>query len=127
VVNLDIGVGSRLPVFCTALGKVVLAFLKKADQTRIIGKIKFERYTPFTTGSARELALELARIRNVGYALSDQELTEGLRSVAAPVFREGRVEGAFGISYALHRAQQDTGLDEVLIRQVLEIAKKVSF
>ncbi len=126
VVNLDIGVGSRLPVYCTAMGKAVLAFLKKADQTRIIGKIKFERHTPFTTGSARELKLELGRIRKAGYGLSDQELTEGLRSVAAPVFREGRAEGAFGISYAVHRAREN-GLEEVLIRQVLDIARKVSF
>lgn len=126
VVNLDISVGSRLPVFCTAMGKAVLAFLKEADQGRIIAKIKFERHTPFTTGSAGELALELVRVRKAGYVLSDQELTEGLRSVAAPVFRQGRVEGAFGISYAVHRAE-DNGLEEVLIRQVLEIAKKVSF
>ncbi|MFY9940975.1 MAG: IclR family transcriptional regulator [Desulfobacterales bacterium] len=126
VVNLDISVGSRLPVFCTAMGKAVLAFLKKADQTRIMRKIKFERHTPFTIGSAQELAADLARIRQAGYVLSDQELTEGLRSVAAPVFRDGQVEGAFGISYAVHRAQ-DNGLEESLIRQVLETAKKVSF
>jgi IclR family pca regulon transcriptional regulator len=126
VVNLDITVGSRLPVFCTAMGKAVLAFLEKTEQDRIIAKIKFERHTPFTIGSEKELRADLARIRQDTYVLSDQELTVGLRSVATPVFRDGRVEGAFGISYAVHRAQ-DNGLEKALIRQVLETVEKVSF
>lgn len=126
VVNLDITVGSRLPVFCTAMGKAVLAFLEKADQDRIIGNITFERHTPFTIGNEEELRADLDRIRRDGYVLSDQELTMGLRSVAAPVFRDGRVEGAFGISYAVHRAKEND-LEKALIRQVLAAAEKISF
>jgi IclR family pca regulon transcriptional regulator len=126
VVNWDIGVGSRLPIYCTAMGKAILAFLDPAEQARVMRAIRFERLTQHTIGSATELAADLARIRKAGYVLSDQELTVGLRSVAAPVFRNSRVEGAFGISYAVNRANEE-GLETALVRQVLETAGKVSF
>jgi DNA-binding IclR family transcriptional regulator len=93
---------------------------------RILRKIHFEPLTLHTIGSAEELQADLARIREFGYVLSDQELTVGLRSVAAPVFKNGRVEGAFGISYAVNRAKEE-GLETALVRQVLETAAKVSF
>ncbi len=126
VVNWDIGVGSRLPIYCTAMGKAMLAFLEEKDCKRIIKKIRFDRHTLHTIASPEELRTDLARIRRDGYVLSDQELTEGLRSIAAPVFRNGRVEGAFGISYTINRARED-GLEAALIRQVREITAKVSF
>jgi IclR family pca regulon transcriptional regulator len=126
VVNWDIGVGSRLPVFCTAMGKAVLAFLEKADQDEVLGRIRFERHTRYTLGTPEELRADLARIRRSGYVLSDQELTLGLRSIAAPVLRAGRVEGAFGISYAVNRASEE-GLEAALTTQVLDITAKVSF
>jgi IclR family pca regulon transcriptional regulator len=126
VVNWDIGVGSRLPVYCTAMGKAILAFLEDEAQTGLLQRIRFERHTRHTLGTPEELQADLARIRDSGYVFSDQELTMGLRSIAAPVFRNGRVEGAFGISYAVNRANE-AGLESALVKQVLQIAAKVSF
>ena len=99
---------------------------EKDDQTRVLDKIRFDRHTEYTLGSQRELKANLVCIRQNGYVLSDQELTVGLRSIAAPVLRNGRVEGAFGISYAVNRANEE-GLETALVEQVLEIAAKVSF
>lgn len=126
VVNWDIGVGSRLPVYCTAMGKAVLAFLEDAERQRVLGEIRFKRLTRHTLGTAEALEADLVSIRREGYVLSDQELTVGLRSIAAPVLRGGRVEGAFGISYAVDRAREE-GLEDALVQQVIKIAGKVSF
>lgn len=126
VVNWDIGVGSRLPVYCTAMGKAILAFLDKGAQIEVLGKIRFERLTLHTIDSPEGLKVDLDRIRQCGYVLSDQELTVGLRSIAAPVFKNGQVEGAFGISYAVNRANEE-GLEPALVERVQEIAAKVSF
>lgn len=126
VVNWDIGVGSRLPVYCTAMGKAMLAFLDSEDQTEVLRKVRFERLTPYTIGSLKELKTDLVAIHQNGYVFSDQELTMGLRSIAAPVFRNGLVEGAFGVSYAVSRAEED-GFEAALVGQVMTIAAKVSF
>ncbi|HDI59632.1 MAG TPA: hypothetical protein ENF48_04625 [Desulfobacteraceae bacterium] len=126
VVNWDIGVGSRLPVYCTAMGKAILAFLHQDDQRQVLRKVHFNRHTQYTLVSSKELKTDLIRIRQDGYVLSDQELTMGLRSIAAPVFRNGLVEGAFGVSYAVSRAEED-GFEATLVGQALTIAAKVSF
>lgn len=126
VVNWDIGVGSRLPVYCTAMGKAILAFLQKDDQTAVLRKIRFERLTEKTIDSPKGLKTDLDRIRQRGYVLSDQELTVGLRSIAAPVFKNGEVEGAFGISYSVNRSNEE-GLEAALVERVQEITAKVSF
>jgi IclR family pca regulon transcriptional regulator len=125
VVNWDIGVGSRLPVYCTAMGKAILAFLEKKEQAQIIRRIRFEPLTEFTIGTAAELKADLIRIRKAGCVYSHQELTVGLCSVAAPILKNNRVEGAFGISYAVNRAREE-GLEAALVQQVLEAAKKAS-
>ena len=87
VVNWDIGVGSRLPVYCTAMGKAILAFLDKEAQKRIIRTIRFEPLTAYTIRSEDDLKTDLIRIREAGYVYSHQELTVGLCSVAVPVSR----------------------------------------
>lgn len=78
-------VGSRLPAYCTALGRVLLASLP-ADRARAeLSKFALLPRTPFTVTSRERLQEILSQVRNDSYALNDQELTVGLRSIAVPV------------------------------------------
>lgn len=78
--------GSSNPVYCTSMGKAILAFLPQDMLEQTVSKIKFVRYTAKTIGSSEELLKSLERIRRRGYAIDDEEIEAGVRCVGAPVF-----------------------------------------
>jgi IclR family pca regulon transcriptional regulator len=125
VVNLDLTVGSRLPCYCTALGKAMLAFMDKREVRKIIDRIRFISHTPYTVTDRDTFEKRLRLTKRRGYAINDQELTLGLKTLAAPIFKDGRVEGAFGISYPIHRVEGND-LEIVFIQSLKDIAKKAS-
>ena len=125
VVNLDLTVGSRLPCYCTALGKAILAFLEEQERNRILNMILFVRHTPYTIMNLRDLKLVLKETRERGYSINHEELTMGLRTIALPIFRAGTVEGAFGMSYPLYRVEGND-LEESFVARMKEVAEKVS-
>jgi len=77
--------GSRQPAYCTAMGKLLLAYLPEDEQQEILSEIKPTRRAPNTITSRRTLRDELAHIHEAGLATSDEELTPGLYAMAAPV------------------------------------------
>jgi len=125
VVNLDLTVGSRLPSYCTALGKAMLAFMDWEEVGKILDRIEFLPHTPYTITDRGLFEKTLRLTKRRGYSINDQELTLGLKTLATPIFRDGRVEGAFGISYPLHRGEGND-LEKVSIEKLKEIAKKAS-
>jgi len=125
VVNLDLTVGSRLPCYCTGLGKAILAFMDEEDRRRIIDRIEFIPHTPYTITDKKPFEKRLALTKKRGFAINDQELTLGLKTIAVPVFTNGIVEGAFGMSYPVHRLEGD-GLESLFIAKMKDIAEKVS-
>ena len=84
VVNL----GSRSPVHASGVGKAILAHTADKDLTAILEKRGLTRFTDATIDTPADLRAELARIRELGYALDDEEHAIGLRCVAAPIFDE---------------------------------------
>jgi IclR family transcriptional regulator, pca regulon regulatory protein len=98
IMSVGLGVGSRLPAHATSMGRVLLAFMPDAEQQRFLRSAPFKRFTPATITDAEILRRELARIRAEGFALVDEELELGLRSIAVPVLRQGGVEVAINIS-----------------------------
>ena len=91
--------GQRLPMYCSAVGKVILALLPEGEQERIIRKFVFEPRTKNTIVTAEELRRELQRIRQDGYATDREELEYGLICVAVPVLdRTGRPVAAISCS-----------------------------
>lgn len=75
------------PLHCTALGKVILAFLSAAEaRQRLESSAPLQKYTPHTITSMRVLNKELVRVRKQAYALDNEETEEGARCVAAPIF-----------------------------------------
>jgi DNA-binding IclR family transcriptional regulator len=75
------------PLHCTALGKVVLAFLPAPEaRERLEANAPLQKYTNHTITSLRVLSKELTRIRKQGFAVDNEETEEGARCVAAPIF-----------------------------------------
>jgi IclR family KDG regulon transcriptional repressor len=92
-------VGIRRPLYCTALGKAVLAYLPPLHQKELTGTIQFDQLTPHTIASVEQLDRDLLKVRRRGYALDDEEAVEGARCVAVPILsRTHAVIGAISIS-----------------------------
>src|SRR5262249_200183 len=77
-------VGSRIPSYCSATGKALLAFLPQADLDNLLDRIELQPRGPRSIGSRPALLTELAQVRRTGIALNDEELESGLRSIAVP-------------------------------------------
>src|SRR4030042_6913391 len=92
-------IGQRGPVYCTALGKVLLAFQPEKDQSRIIRKIRLTPFTPRTITSKQKLVEELKAIRKQGYALDHREIEQDVECIGAPIQDHlGNVIAALSIS-----------------------------
>ncbi len=80
--------GSRVPLHCTGLGKLLLAHLPGRTRKRVLERLKLDRYTDHTITDRDTLSKECDRIRKQGYAINDQEYHDGIISVAVPVHAE---------------------------------------
>jgi DNA-binding IclR family transcriptional regulator len=78
-------VGKTFPLYCTALGKVLLAYGSAAERKRVLSR-PMKPFTSKTVTDARQLAQQLATVREQGYALDSEEITRGIICIAAPVF-----------------------------------------
>lgn len=98
IMSIDLGVGSRLPAFCTSMGRVLLASLTREDLASYLARAEFTRFTDRTIVSAYKLQQVLRQVRNTGYAIVDQELEFGLRSMAVPIQSpSGKVVAALNV------------------------------
>ena len=84
-IDLNLHVGARLPAYCTAMGKAILAFVPEDRREELIERIDFVPRGPNTITDPRAFRAELERIRVSGIAVNDEELAYGLRSIAAPI------------------------------------------
>jgi IclR family transcriptional regulator, pca regulon regulatory protein len=85
IMTISLGLGSRLPAYATSMGRVLLAELEPAQVDELIGSASLPGVTDRTITDPADLHDELARVRRQGWALVDQELELGLRSIAAPL------------------------------------------
>ena len=92
--------GMRRPLYCTALGKAILAYLPAEQLGKVLPALRFERFTPQTICSVEELKKDLVKVHRRGYALDNEEAVQGARCVAVPILsRDGnKVIGGIGIS-----------------------------
>jgi IclR family pca regulon transcriptional regulator len=102
-IDLDLHVGSRLPAYCTSMGKVLLAFLEPDRQRRLLHSIELVDRGPNTITTRTALERELEQVRSRGVAVNNEELAYGLRSIAVPVWGQGR-EVVAAINLAVHRS-----------------------
>jgi IclR family transcriptional regulator, pca regulon regulatory protein len=100
-VDLDLSPGARLPAYCTAMGKLLLAFLPDEEQRSLLAEIKPTKMGPNTITSKSQLRTELENIREEGFAVNDQELAADLYAIAAPVRSESH-EVVAAVSMTAH-------------------------
>src|SRR5215212_5174015 len=82
IISVGLAVGSRLPAYCTSMGRVLLAFSSDDDLDAYLQRVRLTRQTPRTITEQAVLRRKLQRVRSDGYAIVDQELELGLRSIA---------------------------------------------
>ena len=98
IMSIDLGVGSRLPAYCTSMGRVLLAHLPSSELAAYLRRAKILPHTERTELSKDKLASILEAVRANAYAVVDQELEIGLRSIAVPVADStGRVAAALNV------------------------------
>ena len=104
IITVDLAIGSRLPAYCTSMGRILLAHRPPQRLEGYLRSVELKRYTPRTIVSAARLRKLLSDVRRDGFAMVDQELEEGLRSLAVPITgADGEVVAAMNIGAQAHR------------------------
>ncbi|WP_024588604.1 IclR family transcriptional regulator C-terminal domain-containing protein [Aliihoeflea sp. 2WW] len=99
IVGVALHVGTRLPAFCTSMGRVILSGLSETDLAAFLARARITAKTDRTVTDPAELARLIAKARTDGYAIVDQELEIGLRSIAVPIRdRTGAIVAAINVS-----------------------------
>jgi len=129
-IDLNLHVGSRLPAYCTSMGKVLLAGLGSDERRAVLDEVQFQQRGPNTL-DRRALEQALDVVADAGIAVNNEELAYGLRSIAAPVRRQtGEVVAA--INLAVHRSmvsldQLVAHLGPMLKHTAEEISARISY
>ncbi|NYT71942.1 helix-turn-helix domain-containing protein [Halomonas sp. QX-2] len=106
---ITLSVGTRLPAAHTSMGRMLLAQLSDTDLDHFLASVALESYTDKTVTDVSELRNQIIKARQQGYAISDQELDSGLRSIAVPVYdAKQHLMGAINISTNAARVDLDT-------------------
>jgi DNA-binding IclR family transcriptional regulator len=118
-------IGQRNPVYCTSLGKSLLAFQKEEDRAEILDAIEFKPLTPHTITSRKEFLKEMEQIRAQGYALDRREIEEDVECIAAPIRNHlGNAVAAISISGPQKKIQ--TPQEKEYVHWVTEAAESIS-
>lgn len=107
-VTMGSKLGSRNPVYCTALGKAILAYSAETEVDQILATCRMEARTSNTITNVLALKRELERIRDRGYAIDDEEIEDGIRCIAAPILNSAnRAVAAISVSGPSSRITPD--------------------
>lgn len=98
IMTIDLGRGSRLPAYATSMGMVLLSALNEQQLADYLSRVTIEPLTGFTVTNSGSLQAELEQVRRQGYAINDQQLEIGLRSLAVPMYsRKNGVVAAMNV------------------------------
>jgi IclR family transcriptional regulator, pca regulon regulatory protein len=108
LMSLDVSTGSRLPVHCTAAGRVLLAALNEDQLPAQLERIELKALTAKTIVSREALTRDIRRVREQGFAIIDEELEAGIRAIAVPIVsKEGHIAGSLGVGALAARVSLD--------------------
>lgn len=126
LISVDLSVGSRLPAYCTSMGRVLLAALDDVELTDYLSNAELQPRTSRTLSSQEALWECLQQVRRQGWCLVDQELEQGLRSIAVPVFDSaGHVVAAMNVSTHAGRVPA-TDLERRILPVMLAASQELS-
>jgi IclR family pca regulon transcriptional regulator len=115
VMSVALNTGSRLPAYCTSLGRVMLAHLAPAELDAYFAKARLKAMTDRTVTNQKRLREILLQVRQDGYAINDEELELGLRSIAVPVRgASGQVLAALNVGAQAGRVSAERMREEFL-------------
>lgn len=121
-------VGSKNPLYCTSLGKVILAYSEEEKREQMISRIKFTRFTERTIKDREQLIHELDMVREMGYAFDAREMEEHMQCVGAPVFdRDGNVLGAISVSTLYKPSEDYEALGKLIFEKGMEVSRLLGF
>jgi IclR family KDG regulon transcriptional repressor len=117
--------GRRVPLYCTAIGKTLLAYAKSEDREAALKGVRLLAFTPKTLTTRAGLHAELERIREQGFALDAEEHEEGIHCIGAPIFdHTGGVVATLSASWPGFRYQREE--ESAQVEKVKAAALKVS-
>jgi IclR family pca regulon transcriptional regulator len=115
IMSVALNTGSRLPAYCTSLGRVILAHMSEDALDAYFAKVKLKAFTERTVVSAKRLKEILDEVRRAGYVVVEEELEVGLRSIAVPVRgASGNVLAALNIGAQATRVTKKQMVEEFL-------------
>ncbi len=130
LLRLSVNPGTRGPIYCTALGKAILAALPDDRAAEIIGEEPLERFTDFTIRSREQLMTDLKNTRKRGFAIDDRELFPDISCLAAPVLGSTG-EPTAAISIVSHSSRMNSSriekLGALLQEAVLNLSRRLGF
>jgi len=127
-ISLDTWAGKRLGVHCTAMGKVLLAWLPEKEVDRVLAGAEFTKYTPNTVTTPEEVKRALIEVRARGWAIDDEESNKMVRCVAAPVLdSRSKVCAAMSVTTLtdLDNYEQLLGLTNMVVDAANSLSKKI--
>jgi len=125
IMSVTIALGTRFPAYATSMGRVLLAGLEPSQLEEYLGEVKLSPLTPQTLVDPALLRDVLQSVRRDGYAMVDQELERGLRSVATPIHDwDGTVIAAVNVSAHATRVSLD-GLLSDFLPHLLKAAREI--
>lgn len=126
IMSIGLGVGSRLPAYCTSMGRVLLADLPDDQVVQVLHAAPLEARTRHTLTEVDAVLAKVRQVRKQGWCIVNQELEEGLVSLAAPIVnRAGRTIAAINISGQANRTSARAA-QELLLPPLLECARQIS-
>jgi IclR family pca regulon transcriptional regulator len=126
IMSINLGIGSRLPAWCTSMGRVLLAGLPAEARQRRLDAAPLKALTGRTLTDPAALNAAIDRVAQQGWCLVDQELEEGLVSLAAPVHdRAGRTIAALNIS-GQHNRTPPALMQQQFLPKLLDAARQIS-
>lgn len=126
IMTVSISVGNRLPAYCTSMGRALLASMSIDEQRRHLAETPLTARTKFTLTNEDAILAELAKVAKRGWAMNDQELEEGLRSVAAPIVDSShRTVAAMNVSTHVGRTSRRE-LRERMVPALLATTQRVN-
>ena len=126
IMSIGLGVGSRLPAYCTSMGRVLLAGLDDEEVLRRLKAARPKALTKHTVTDVDTLLSKVQQVRRQGWSLVNQELEEGLISLAAPITdRSGRIIAALNLSGQANRTNTKVA-QETLLPALQRAARAIS-
>ncbi len=126
IMAVTITIGTRFPAFNTSMGRVLLAGLAPHELEGFLDGAQLAAPTPFTITDPHALRAEIDRVREQGWALVDQELEVGLRSIAAPIYSPaGETIAAINVSTQVAK-HDEAELHSVFIPELLRTAELIT-